>query len=86
MILIMLSKLILALLVTLTLAQEPSASYESIKVPLVHLPREDLFHGIVYVGSSYARMQVMYDTMLEETFLTQHSTDGNLIPSNLDLQ
>jgi hypothetical protein len=65
--------------------ETPTPPRDENSLPLIHLPREDLYHGIVYVGSQNARLQVIYDTMLDETFLNIHSTDGNLIPSSLDM-
>ena len=55
------------------------------KIPLVHLPRENLYHGVVYVGSENTRMQVFYDTMLDQTLLNVKHAEGALIESNLDL-
>ena len=58
---------------------------QTVKVPLIHLPRENLYHGLVYVGSNQDRLQVFFDTMQTETALNLKRADGEKIPSTYNV-
>lgn len=62
-----------------------AASDQLTRVPLIHLPRENRYHGLIYVGSNYDKLQVFFDTMQTETALQVTSAEGHKIPSEYNV-